>query len=63
MVSQLITRLRTLQEQHGDLEVMFQNDDAVTWDIAVANLHLAERDEFPVEWNMPEGFKFIKLCN
>ncbi len=62
-VSELIERLQTLKEQHGDLEVMFQNDDAVTWEIMVATTQLAREDEFPKEWNMPKGFKFIKLCN
>jgi hypothetical protein len=42
---------------------MFQNDDAVTWEIMVATTHLAREDEFPKEWNMPKGFKFIKLSN
>ena len=62
-VSQLIARLGALQEQHGDLEVMFQNDDAVTWVIIVATTHLAREDEFPKDWNMPAGIKFIKLCH
>jgi hypothetical protein len=62
-VSQLIAQLQALQEQHVDLEVMFQNDDAVTWEIMVATTHLAREDEFPKEWNMPKGFEFIKLSN
>ncbi len=63
LISQLIERLQTLKEQRGELEVMFENDDGVTWEIRVASAHLAEQDEFPPEWNMPEGFEFIKLSN
>ena len=62
-VSQLIQQLQTLQEQHGDLPVMVGNDEGSVWDCALASYHVTEEDEFPADWNMPEGFEFIKLTN
>lgn len=62
-VSQLIQQLQAFQEQHGDIPVMVGNDDGDVWDCVIATHHVTEEDEFPADWNMPEGFEFIKLTN
>jgi hypothetical protein len=62
-VSELIERLQTLKEQHGDVPVMVGNDDGDVWDCIIATHYVTEQDEFPSNWNMPEGFEFIKLSN
>ena len=62
-VSLLIKQLQALQEQHGDIPVMVGNDDGNVWDCVIATHHVTEEDEFPADWNMPEGFEFIRLTN
>lgn len=62
-VSTLIERLQKLQEKHGDLPVMFETDDHSAWQVSVVSLHVAEENEYPTDWEMPEGFAFIKLEN
>lgn len=62
-VSQLIKQLQTLKEQHGDLTVMVGNDEGDMWDCVIAAHHVTEAGEFPANWNMPQGFEFIKLTN
>lgn len=63
LISQLIYQLEKLQEKHGDLDVMFQNDEGDVWNVTLALHHKVEEDEFPTNWNMPEGYEFIKLTN
>lgn len=63
MISQLIYQLEKLQMKHGDLDVMFENDSGEVWDIVLVNHHKVGEDEYPADWNMPEGFAFIKLSN
>lgn len=62
-VSTLIERLQKLQEKHGDLTVIFENDEHIAWQVSIASLHVAEENEYPPDWEMPEGFAFIKLEN
>ena len=63
LISQLIYQLEKLQQRHGDLDVMFQNDNGEAWEIMLAGHHTVSDDEYPENWNLPEGFEFIKLTN
>jgi hypothetical protein len=31
--------------------------------ITFARFRVAEAEEYPKSWNMPEGFKFVSLCD
>ena len=60
-ISELILRLERARAYHGDLPVMFENDGGDVWSVEIANVAIAEEDQYPLDWNMPEGFKFFKL--
>jgi hypothetical protein len=64
-VKQLIARLEKLGKQHGNVEVMFSdpNDEGSVYSINFTSREVADEDEYPDDWGMPEGFKFILLRN
>lgn len=46
-INEMIAKLETIREQHGDIEVMIgESDEAIR---SIANLRIAEEDEFPEE--------------
>ena len=59
-INKLIKMLEELRDEHGQLEVLISTDEFVT-DLHWAEYSIAEKDEYPKEWKMPEGFEFIKL--
>lgn len=63
-ISALIKKLEKLQEKHGNVDVMAQdlNSDSV-WSIGSAKFNVAEEDDYPEDWDMPAGYKFIMIGN
>ena len=59
-IKQLIAKLEQIQAEHGDIHVMLEMDDDIS-EVLTAYFHVAEEDEFPEEYNMPTGFKFVVL--
>lgn len=59
-INALIKRLERLREKHGNLEVFY---DSEVGPIEVEQLHcvVADEDDYPVDWDMPDGTKFVLL--
>lgn len=46
---------------HGNVDVMIQDRECHMLPVLKTEFCEAEEDEFPVSWNMPAGYKFIKI--
>jgi hypothetical protein len=60
-INELIAQLETIRAEYGDIEVLHYADMDQIVGIGYANVRIAEDDEFPDDWNMPEGFTFVEL--
>lgn len=63
-VKALIERLQDIANEHGDVEVMFEepNTDEI-FEANIVKFRVADNEEFPEDWDMPEGFSFIVIRN
>ena len=63
--SQMIKQLNSIQAKHGDIEVMFTDPNSSGGPFAVTSVsvEVAEEDQYPEEFDMPEGFTFVDLCS
>ncbi len=64
-ILELANQLKAIYDKHGDIEVMFTdpNNNNDTYSVGGATTRVAEKDEFPKNWDMPAGFKFVELSN
>jgi hypothetical protein len=60
-INEMIAKLEAIRTQHGDIEVMFIENNSLFRSISYCNPRVAEEDEFPEDWDMPEGFTFVEL--
>ena len=59
-ISEIICKLESLKDQHGDIQVMMKDYDENYIEVFGVNFEESQ-GQFHEEWEMPEGFKFIKL--
>lgn len=64
-ILELADQLKAIYDKHGDIEVMFTdpNNNNDTYSVGGARPRVAEKGEFPKDWDMPAGFKFVELSN
>ena len=64
-ILELANQLKAIYDKHGDIDVMFTgpNLDTDTYSIGGATTRVAQKGEFPKDWDMPAGFKFVELSN
>lgn len=63
-ISELIQRLQAIQAVHGDLPVMYRDGDGDSvWGLFSVKHEIAEEDEYPEDWDMPQGFEFVLLAD
>lgn len=64
-INKVIAQLNAIKKQHGNIEVMFQSPNSDNGPFAVEKIELeeVEEDEYPEDFNMPAGFKFVSLGN
>jgi len=64
-IFELATKLKAIYDEHGDIEVFFAgpNMDPDPYCVERAEVIVAEEGEFPEDYNMPEGYKFVELLN
>jgi hypothetical protein len=62
-ILELANKLKAIYDQHGDIEVMFTNpNEDETFAVELAEFKKVQDDgEFPEEYDMPKGFKFVDL--
>ena len=64
-ISSVIRELEKIQKKEGDIEVMFDDPQGNygPWAVGSVNFRVAEEEEYPEEFDMPEGFKFVEIKN
>lgn len=64
-ISQLMERLAKLQKIHGDIDVMFSDSEGESvWSAESAEVEVVEDDnQYPKDWNMPKGFRYVEIRN
>ena len=64
-ILELANQLKAIYDEHGDIDVFFTDPNSNQGPFAVGNtdLRVAEEDEYPENFNMPEGYKFVELTN
>ena len=64
-ILELANQLKAIYDEHGDIEVLFAgpNMDTDPYCVERTEVRVAEADEFPEDFNMPEGYKFVELTN
>lgn len=57
-LGQLAQEVNNLIEEHGgDIDIL----DTEYFSIVCISVNVAEKDEFPKEWNLPEGKKYAQI--
>ena len=63
-ISALIKKLEKIMDKNGNVDVMFQDGDGDSiWCLESVKFHVAEEDEYPEDWGMEAGYKFVLLNN
>ena len=62
-ILELANKLKAIYDNHGDIDVMFTNpNEDETFAVELAEFKkVQDDDEFPEEYDMPKGFKFVDL--
>ena len=61
-ISEMVDRLLKVQAERGDIDVMMSdpNGDGI-YSVEGMGWRVAKKDEFPTNWQMPEGYEFVEL--
>lgn len=62
-VQTLIKKLEALEQKHGNIDVMFYADRDGTYSVSRVTHEVAGEDEYPDDWNMPEGYEFLQITD
>lgn len=63
-ISDLEKKLEAFRAEHGDIEVLLEIGSTATggtFDFDYVDFYEAEEGQYPKDWDMPEGFKFVKM--
>lgn len=63
-ISELAEKLKAIYNEHGDIDVHFAgpNHDQDPYDVGRVDVEVVEdEDEYPKDYNMPVGYKFVSL--
>jgi len=58
---ELISKLNEIAADQGDLDVLVNIDYQTQQTPCNPTVQIAEENQYPADWNMPEGFKFVEL--
>ena len=64
-ILELATKLKAIYDEQGDIDVLFTdpNSNQGPFEVGNTEFRVAEEDEYPKSYNMPEGYKFVELTN
>ena len=64
-ILELANQLKAIYDEHGDIDVLFTDPNSNDGPFAVGGteFRVAEGDEYPEDFNMPNGYKFVELTN
>ena len=62
-ILELANKLKAIYDKHGDIDVMFTNpNEDETFAVELVQFtKVQDNDQFPEEYRMPKGFKFVDL--
>ncbi len=63
-ISEMEAKLKAYREESGDLDLLIEvgsTSSGGTFSPDMTDCHTAGKDEYPEDWSMPEGFKFVRL--
>lgn len=62
-ILELANKLKAIYDKHGDIDVMFTdpNEDETFAVELVRFIEVEDDDQYPEEYEMPAGFKFVEL--
>lgn len=58
-LSELISKAQALLAEHGDLETLSEDNYSIT----SLEMEVAEKGQYPKSYEMPKGFKFIRITD
>lgn len=61
-IRNLINKLEKLEEKHGNVDVMMHASDG-PYEINSVHFHVTEEGDYPDDYMMDAGFKFVELVN
>ncbi len=61
-ISEMIDRLEKIKAENGDIDVMFNDPESQgPYSTTSVRVSVAEKDDYPDDWDMPEGFTFVDI--
>ena len=60
-ISETIKKLEDLKNEHGDIDVMTFEGDSVFLIEHINVFEVEDDGDFPADWEMPAGFKFVNV--
>jgi hypothetical protein len=62
LISELIEQLETAKAENGDIHVLYTNaNTGDPYPVGRISVEVAEKDQYPDDYEMPEGFTFVNL--
>lgn len=59
---ELAAKLKAIYDEHGDIDVMLLDPDRYEpSEVTRAKVVVAEANQWPADWNMPEGFTYVSI--
>ena len=64
-IFELAEKLKEIYDMHGNIEVFFAgpNRDTNPYEVGKVEFRVAVEDEYPEDFDMPEGYEFVELGN
>ena len=64
-ITQIVEKLERIRKEKGDIQVMFDDPNSHYGPFAANTLSVcvAMEDEYPDDFDMPEGFTFVEINN
>ena len=63
-ILELANQLKAIYDEHGDIDVLFSgpSHDQNPYEVGRVSVEVVEdEDEYPEDYDMPVGFKFVSL--
>lgn len=63
--TELMAKLAAITSEHGTLDVLISTDrgESSLYSASLVTVKVAEDGEFPEDWNMPPGYKFVHISD
>jgi hypothetical protein len=62
-IATLIAKLEKVKDRRGNVDVMLCGDGHGPYSADSVKFKVAAEDEYPDNWNMPEGYEFVEISD